>query len=185
VQLLPDLTARIEREGVFGAVQLSGVLTTLSIRNNNYKINNVVGFGGSLSGTVDFTTEHKLLYQITYGKSISHFINTFSGTGMDAIFNSATDQIEPIWSFGGFLAYGFDWTTKISSTISGGYANLSSNSSQSNDMYRESMSAFFDVFWNIIDGARLGVEYGYAHRWNTDRRNDGASRISALFYYDF
>lgn len=65
VQIVPDLTARIEKEGRFGAVQLSGVLTTLSIIDETNNVSNKVGFGGSLSGTIDFSNS-KVLYQLTY-----------------------------------------------------------------------------------------------------------------------
>lgn len=187
VQLFPDLTARIEREGIFGAVQLSGVLTTLSVRNdnNNSEISNRIGYGGSLSGTVDFTTQHKLLYQLTYGKSISHFITTFSGTGNDAIFNPTTNELEPLNSFGGFASYGFNWTKAISTNVSVGYADLNNKDFQPDDAYNNSASFSLDSFWTIIDGAKLGAEYVFGKRWDKSGTGGNASRIWLLFYYDF
>ena len=185
VQLIPDLTARIEREGVFGAVQLSMVITTISIKNRNNQVSSSFGLGGSISGTIDFTNKHRLLYQITYGRSISHFITTFSGTGTDAIFNPETGQIESLNSFGGFLSYGWNWTKKISSNISGGYADLSNKDFEPGESYRRSMSGSLDSFWDITDGARMGLEYVFGQRWNKDRSTGQASRFWVLFYYDF
>jgi hypothetical protein len=185
VQVIPDFTARIERQGIFGAVQLSTVITTLSIKDPNNKISNSFGWGGQLSGTIDFTKQHQLLYQITYGKSIAHFITTFSGTGKDFIYNPETGKFDGLYSFGGFLSYGFDWTEHLKTNISTGYAELSNKDYQMGNTYKNSMSVSFDTFWSIVDGLKLGVEYVYGQRWNKDGSSGNASRISTLFYYDF
>lgn len=185
VQMIPDFTTRIEREGIFGAVQLSGVITTLSVEDPNNKVTNSFGWGAQLSGTIDFTKQHKVLYQVTYGKSIAHFITTFSGTGRDFIFNPETREFESLYSFGGFLSYGWNWTDNISTNVSGGYADLSNKDYQPGNTYKNSMSFSLDSFWNIIDGARLGLEYVYGQRWDKDGTTGNASRIWALFYYDF
>ena len=185
VQVIPDFTARIERQGIFGAVQLSSVITTLSIKDANNEISNTFGWGGQLSGTIDFTKQHQLLYQITYGRSIAHFITTFSGTGRDFIYNPETGKFDGLYSFGGFLSYGFDWTKHLKTNISAGYAELSNKAYQPGDTYRNSMSMSFDTFWSIVDGLKLGVEYVYGQRWNKDGSTGKASRISTLFYYDF
>jgi hypothetical protein len=185
VQVIPDFTARIEREGIFGAVQLSGVITTLSIEDPNNKVTNSFGWGAQLSGTIDFTKQHKVLYQLTYGKSIAHFITTFSGTGRDFIYNPETREFEGLYSFGGFLSYGWNWTDNISTNVSAGYADLSNKEYQPDNTYKNSMSFSLDSFWNIVDGARLGLEYVYGQRWDKDGTTGNASRIWALFYYDF
>lgn len=184
VQIIPDLTARIEREGIFGAIQLSGVLTTLSVIDVDNSVTNKIGFGGSLSGTIDFTGS-QILYQFTYGTSISHFITTFAGTGRDAIYNPETGDVEPLTSFGGFIAYDYNWLTVLSSNIALGYANLSNKSYQPDYAYSNSMSAAVNTFWQVTEGAKLGLEYIYGHRWNLDEQSAGASRIGVLFYYDF
>jgi len=185
VQVIPDVTARIERQGIFGAVQLSTVLTTLSIKDSNNKVSNSFGWGGQLSGTIDFKRRHQLLYQLTYGRSIAHFITTFSGTGRDFIYNPETREFEGLNSFGGFLSYGFDWTKSLKTNISAGYAELSNKEYQLGDTYKNSMSMSLDSFWTIVDGLKLGVEYVYGQRWNKDGSSGNASRISTLFYYDF
>lgn len=185
VQMIPDLTGRIVRDGLFGTVQLSMVITTLSLKDQNNNVSNSFGIGGSLSGTIDLKNKHKVLYQLTYGKSISHFITTFSGTGTDAVYNPETGEIESVNSFGGFASYGWNWSKSISSNISGGYANLSNKAFQPGDVYRESMSVSLDSFWQITEGARMGLEYVYGRRWDKDHATGSASRVWALFYYDF
>ena len=184
VQLIPDLTARIVKQGRLGAVQLSAVITTVSLSSDVNEVTNQFGFGGSLSGTVDFPSS-KIMYQITYGQSISHYINNFAGTGNDAVFNPETGGLDPINAFGGVLAYDFTLLQKLNSNFSLGYSNLTNYDYQPDDAFAESMSAAFDSFWSFTEGSKLGIEYMYNQRWNKGGETGNASRISALFYYDF
>lgn len=185
VQIIPDITARIERQGSFGAVQLAGVYSPVSVRDIDNNISNFSGFGFSLSGELDISEKHSILYQLTYGQSIAHFITTFSGTGNDAIYNPDTQEFDPVTAFGGFVAYGFDLTKKIKANANIGYADLSNEDYQPGNVYRNSFSAALDCFWEITSGARLGVEYIHGIRWNKDNSSGDAGRLQALFYYDF
>lgn len=185
VQVIPDLTGRFVWEGILGLVQLSSVITTISKKDDNNKVSNSFGIGASLSGTVDLHKKHQLLYQYTYGRSISHFITTFDGTGMDAIINPETEGFESLNSFGGFLSYGFDITKNITTHVSFGYAQLFNKDFQADDAYRNSLSTSVDTFWNITDGAKLGLEYVFGQRWDISEHTGHASRVWALFYYDF
>lgn len=185
VQIIPDIAARIERQGPFGAIQLAAVYSTVSIRDEDNNVTNFGGYGVSLSGDLGITEKTKILYQLTYGKSISHFITTFADTGSDAIFNSETQKFDPVTSFGGFMAYGFDLTKKIKANATIGYADLSNENYQPGDVYRNSFSAALDCFWQITAGAKLGVEYIHGIRWNKDSSSGNAGRFQALFYYDF
>jgi hypothetical protein len=42
-----------------------------------------------------------------------------------------------------------------------------------------------DVFWNPVEGARLGLEYAHGMRVNKDYSKHFAGRFSMLIYYDF
>lgn len=185
VQLIPDLTGRFVWEGILGKVQLSGVVTTISRKDASNKVKNTFGIGGSLSGTVDLPSSHELLYQVTYGKAIAHFITTFSGTGNDAVFNPQTEDFDSQNAFGGFLSYGFFPGKKVTVNPSFGYAQLFNKNTQPDDAFKNSLSASVDAFWHIAEGARLGVEYMFGQRWDVGGNTGQASRISALFYYDF
>lgn len=185
IQVVPDLTARIKRNGDFGDIQLSVIVTTISIKDELHSITNLLGFGGSLSGVFKLPEGQSITYQATYGKSISHFISTFSGTGMDAVFNPSIGHYESLYSFGGFVSYGFDYNENITSSISLGYADIFNKNYQADDSYKNSLSLSFDAFWEIIRGARVGFEYAYGRRWNIDHESGRASRFWMLFYYDF
>jgi hypothetical protein len=185
LQLLPDLTGRFVWEGILGIVQLSAVIVTITKKDVNNKISNTFGFGGSLSGTVKIPGRNALLYQFTYGKSTSHFISTFSGTGNDAIYNPETGEFEGLYSFGGFLSYGRDWTKQLVSNLSFGYARLFNKDYQPDNSYRNSLSISLDSFWRFAEGARVGLEFVYGQRRDKDGETGHATRIWSLFYYDF
>jgi len=186
VHMIPDLTGRLVWEGIFGIVQLSGVINAITKKDANNKVSSSFGIGASLSGTVKFPSDHNLLYQFTYGKSISHFITTFRGTGNDAAYNPESNEFESLLSFAGFLSYGVEWRIlKLNSHLSVGYAKLFDKEFLPADYYRNSISISLDSFWNLAEGTRLGVEYVYGQRWNKNGETGQASRISSLFYYDF
>jgi hypothetical protein len=185
VQMIPDFTGRIQREGLLGDVQLSLIATTITTKDINSKISNSFGLGTSLSGTINITKKHKILYQATWGRSIAHFITTFTGTGQDAAFNPITNKFESLTSYSGFVSYGFNWKKDISTNLSIGSANQVNKSFQSNDAFKNSMSFSVDTFWRVIEGARVGLEYVYGQRWDKDGTTGAASRVWALFYYDF
>lgn len=185
IQLVPDLTARIKQSGDFGDIQLSVVVNTISIKDPFHNVTNLFGFGGSLSGVIDLPEGQNIKYQATYGKSIAHFITTFSGTGNDAVFSPSIGRYESLYSFGGFLSYGFDYNDRITSSVSLGYANVFNKVYQADEAYKNSLSLSFDAFWEIIRGARVGFEYAYGRKWNLDNSSGRASRFWMLFYYDF
>lgn len=185
VQIIPDLTARIKRKGIFGDVQLSGLVTTISLKDETSRISNIFGFGASLSGIFDVFPKHKVLYQFTGGRAISHYISTFSGTGTDATFDPGSNEFKPVNSYGGLVSYGFDIADNITACATFGAAWQTNYSFQPDNSYRNSLSLSFDAFWEIINGARVGLEYAYGQRWDKDATMGRASRIWALFYYDF
>ncbi|MCK5730204.1 MAG: hypothetical protein KAH68_03965 [Draconibacterium sp.] len=185
VQMIPDFTARIQRKGFLGDVQLSLIATTVTTKDIHSKISNSFGMGTSLSGTIDLKKKHKILYQLTAGRSISHFITTFNGTGQDAAFNPETNKFESLSVYSGFVSYGFDLKEEVTTNFSIGSANQINKSFQPNSAFKNSFSFSVDTFWKIIEGARIGLEYVYGQRWDKDGTNGEASRIWALFYYDF
>jgi len=185
VQMIPDFTGRIGRNGDWGSVQVSLVVNTITIKNLESKLSNTFGFGGFLSGKINLTKAQKLYFQVNTGKSIAHFMSTFSGTGHDAVYNPLTGKFESLYSLGAFLSFGHLWTHRISTQISLGAANIFNKSFQPDDSFRNSISLSLDGFWSIIKGARIGLNYTFGERWDKDGTYGRASRVWALFYYDF
>ena len=185
VQMIPDFTGRIDAHGKFGSIQLSVLAKNVTIKENDSTVSNSLGTGASLSGKFDVTQKQKVYFQFASGRSIAHYITTFSGAGQDAVLNPETNKYENLYSMGGFLSYGVDWNDRISTNLSVGMAKIFNKSFQPGNAYRNSLSASVDAFWRVIPGARIGVSYTYGQRWNKDNSTGRASRVWALFYYDF
>jgi len=185
VQMIPDLTSRVGTHGNFGSIQLSFIVKNVTIKDSDSTTSNSIGTGASLSGKFNLTKNQRLYFQFASGRSIAHYISTFSGTGQDAVFNPVTKKFESLYVMSGFLSYGFVWTDRISTNLSVGMAKIFNKSYQPDDAYQNSLSASFDAFWRMIPGARIGVSYTYGQRWNKDGTTGKAGRAWVLFYYDF
>lgn len=185
IQLVPDLTARIKRYGDFGDAQFSLVVNTISLKDQNNNISNLFGFGGAFSGVFKLKNGQNIKYQLNGGKSISHYITTFDGTGSDAAYNPATKEFESLWTVGGFVSYGWDFSEKITASVALGSANITNKSYQPDRAFSHSASLSLDAFFEIIKGARVGFEYAYGQRWNKNGEKGYGSRFWTLFYYDF
>lgn len=185
IQMIPDFTTRIKYSGSFGDVQISTVLNTISLKNQNNEISNLFGFGGSVSGVFKLENSQNIKYQATAGKSISHYITTLDGTGMAAAYNEEAQQYESLWSMSGFVSYGWDYSERITTSVSVGAAQIFNKPYQQDRSYSHSASVSFDAFYEIIDGARIGFEYAYGQRWDKNGEKGNASRFWTLFYYDF
>jgi hypothetical protein len=185
VQTIPNLTARINSDGKLGSLQLSGIIAPITGIDPNGNRDTSFGFGSSLSGTLKLHRSDQLLFQATYGKAINHFMNPFQGKGQDMAYNPETSTFNGLNTAGGFLSYGHIWPKDISSYLSFGIASIINRSYQSEDSFNYSYSFSGNAFWKIVEGMRVGLEYMYGRRYNIDDSTGKASRIWALFYYDF
>lgn len=185
IQMVPDFTGRIKYHGDYGDAQFSLVVNTISIKDQENNISNLFGFGGAFSGVFHLKNGQNIKYQLTGGKSISHYITTFDGTGSDAAYNPDNKKFESLWSLSGFVSYGWDFSVKITASVALGSANITNKSYQPDNAYSHSASLSLDAFFEIIRGARIGFEYAYGQRWDKNDEKGYGSRFWTLFYYDF
>ena len=148
-------------------------------------VTNTMGYGGSVSGKFFITPSDALLWQGTCGRAISHYISIFDGKGQDMIYNPGTGNYQALFSVGGFISYQRKWLPNLSTFLSAGIAAIGNKDYQPGDAYNHSYSASVDIFWEVIDGARLGFEYVFGSRIDKDGSTGTANRIWILVYYDF
>ena len=86
---------------------------------------------------------------------------------------------------GGFISYGFDWTSNLNSYFTAGISNIINKNYQPDDFYNYSGYFSGNLFWNTKYGTRAGVEYAFGNRVNKNGESGNANRISFIFYYDF
>jgi DcaP outer membrane protein len=185
VQTIPNVTARIRRLGKFGTIQLSGIIAPITGLSTNGNKNTSFGYGVSLSGVFKLNRTDQLFTQATYGNSIAHFLNPFRNNGQDMAYNPATSKFSGLDVVGGFISYGHLWPKNISSHLSVGAASITNRSFQPGSDFDYSYKVSLNSFWKIVEGLRIGVEGMYGERFDIDGSRGNASRIWALFYYDF
>ena len=186
VQTVPNLTARLSSKEKFGYLQLSSIAAPITGLDTLGNKSSFMGFGFSFSGYWNTANKNKLIFQATYTKGVSHFINTFRNNNLDLTYNHVNQDFESLSSWSGNVSYEYHWKiNRLISTASFGIADIVNTSYQPPDAYSYSYSGSLNTFWTIVTGAKIGLEYLYGQRINIDGTKGRASRIWALFYYDF
>lgn len=185
VQTVPNLTARISKKAELGYAQLSTIIAPITGVDTLGNKSTFLGFGLSFSGYWKTRDADKLIFQATYSRAVSHFINMFRDNDLDLVYNPVDQNFEALSSWSGNLAYEHNWKNNLTSTVSIGMADIVNTEFQPPDAYSYSYSGSINTFWTIVQGAKIGLEYMYGKRSNVDDTNGNASRIWALFYYDF
>jgi len=185
VQTVPNLSARITSKEKFGYLQVSGIAAPVSGIDSIGNKSSFMGFGLSVSGYWKKSENSRILFQGTYSRAVSHFINTFRNNQQDLIYNPDTEDFEAVSSWSGNLSYEYSWNDKLISNVSFGIADIVNKDYQPPEAFNYSYSLGINTFYTIVLGARVGVEYMYGKRFNKDLSTGNASRIWMLLYYDF
>jgi hypothetical protein len=184
-QSFPDVAGRLKRQGEWGHMQISAIIRSITVRNIAGEQQELIGFGGLLSGEMEFDGENELMFQAVYGNAISKFIGSLTGRGLDAIFNPNTNEFETVTSMGGFVSYGHTWKPDLYSYFTFGLTNVVNKDYQPDDAFSISQYVSGNVFWEAATGTRLGVEYSWGRRVNKNGNYGTANRVSFIIYYDF
>lgn len=184
-QSFPDIAARLRKSADWGHVQLAATFRSITVKDLNSELDVLTGFGVLLSGNITFAKDNGVLFQGVYGSAISGFIKALSGKGLDVIYNPLTKEFEPIVSMGGFLTYKRQWHPEWVSFFTAGVVNVENKDFQPEDAFNLSRYVSANLFWEVLTGGRLGLEYSWGERINKDRDSGTANRISFIFIYDF
>jgi hypothetical protein len=184
-QLIPDITARIEKPVKWGSLQLSGIVPILSGRSEEGKFVFRPGWGVSFSTVVDSWVGGKWYLQAAGGQAIARFFSDLSGQGLDVMFNPETQKSHLPLTFGAYITYEHHWNEKVFSNFTYGTLYLQKEDFTPDDTYYRGNNFRINTFWSIVEGARVGGEIIHAFRKNKDNAKGTANRINLLFYYDF
>ncbi|HGY55790.1 MAG TPA: hypothetical protein ENK44_08820 [Caldithrix abyssi] len=184
-QSFPDIAGRLRKYGDWGHVQLAAILRSIVIKSVNNERDGLIGYGGLLTGKINFTERNILLYQAVYGKAISGFIKALSGKGLDVVYNPTTREFETVASVGGYVSYRRIWRPHLSSYFTAGLVKVVNKDFQPGDAFSLSRYISVDLFWEASPGVRLGVEYSWGQRVNKNDESGTANRLSSIVYYDF
>ena len=185
VQVIPDISGRVNYVNDRFTLQFSLLITTISARDTLENISYQFGIGGSVAAKYRFTPNTELYASFTAGKAISSFVNMFRDRVEGVIYDSGNNDLIAPPLTGGYLALNHNFPKFFSATVSFGMANNQNLDIESSNDYNYSFSGLANVFYQPSDGARLGVEYAFGQRFNVDSSTGTASRVSVIMYYDF
>ena len=112
-------------------------------------------------------------------------MDTFNGKGQDLIFNPNETSFVSLDYWAGYAAYSHDLPKNFSASVSLGWSDVNNLDFQPESDFSNSYNALFNLFWDPVEGARLGMEFAHGKRVDKGDDSGYANRISLLMYYDF
>jgi hypothetical protein len=175
-QKIPDFTAAFKYQKNWGHLRLSSIL-----RNIQYKIegeqDDFWGYGAAFSGMY-IKNKNNLQFQLTGGKGVSAYNTSVQGNGYDGYAN--TDGLfEGLPSFGGWISYGYFFTSKLHSTVVVGYTKFFSNGIQryliideidhediilTGNVHNWHYYGIINLMYDPIERMSFGVELDYGNK---------------------
>ena len=185
VQVIPDIIGRLNYKKDKFSFRVAALVTTISGTDTSDVVSYSFGGGASFAGMYEFSKVNTLHFSLTSTYAASRFMDLFSGKNEDIAYNSQEQTFEGLFATGGLIAWSHVWPKNFSSSLSAGLAAITNRDFQLDNAYSFSYNALVNVFWQPVDGARLGIEYASGERWNKNGERGRATRFSILMYYDF
>ena len=205
-QSMPDIVAKAKYDWGKGHVQVAGLLRNLSYWRHARGVVSVsegdtrhcTGWGVSLSGRVEPSLKSYISYQAYHGKGIARYINDLGNMDLDmtaADWNPSTGlctSMDPVPVTGGFIAGGYNWSSRLSSNITLGYVYVhhpDELSFEETNRFKCSGYGAINLFYAVDRYCQVGLEYvsGFRRNYQLDVESDygEANRINASFIYQF
>jgi hypothetical protein len=185
IQVIPDLTGRLTYNTDRLSLRFSGAFTTVSGRVIDDNIEYAPGFLASLAGIVSSLKGGDLYFSFTAGRATSHFLDTFNGKYQDLIFNPNEIAFIPMDYWAGYVAYSHALPKNFSASVSLGLSDINNEEFQLESAFSNSYNTLVNLFWDPVEGARLGLEFAHGKRLDKSDESGYANRFSLLMYYDF
>lgn len=185
IQVIPDLTGRLTYNTDRLSLRFSGAFTTISGRVIDNNIEYSPGYLGSVAGILSSLKGGDLYFSFTVGRGTSHFVDTFNGKNQDLVFNPNQTAFIPLDYWAGYVAYSHTLPMNLSASVSLGYSDVNNQDFQPDTDFSNSYNTLINLFWDPVEGARLGLEFAHGKRVDKGGDSGYANRLSLLMYYDF
>jgi len=184
-QSFPDFGARAGYFSDSGHARFAGMLRSITVRDVSGQLSYLVGLVGLLGAHKDFGERNKLLLQAVAGPAAARFITALQGHGLDALYNPATDEWELVVSGGGYVSFKHGWREGLYSYLTVGGVYVKNKPYQPPDAFANSHYISGNIFWDSLEGTRMGAEASWGRREDKNGADGSAARISFITYYDF
>ncbi len=179
-----DVTSRIKYRRERGHVQLSGIFRAIGYTVNSGDKQHAYGGGVVLSARGQTHRDGNILLQAIAGKGISRYINGLSGAGLDGVI-TPSGKLELFDAFGWYLAYQWNWSNSVLSSVVVGSTNVRSDVDVPPDFFRRGDYGTVDTFWEILPTVSFGFGVTVGRRVNNDGQKGNAERIGFIGRFSF
>jgi hypothetical protein len=179
-----DLSCRYKYFGNWGHVQLAGIFRQISYLHNG-SMNKLYGWGVLASTIVHLGEKSTIFSQYSIGEGIAHYVVGFENRQLDAVFDSASNNMILKLVHGGYISYNYIVTHKLMFSLTAGISFLKGHNFEPDDTFWSSQYLAASCFYNPIETISIGIELTTGTRTNLDKHTGNATRISMLAKFDF
>jgi hypothetical protein len=183
-QLIPALSARLSKVLSWGSYQVSGIVPTVSGRNSAGNLVLKPGWGVSSSAVINSWSKGKWYLQGVLGREITQYFNDLGSGGLDLSISPTGEVLFPL-AYGYYITYEHYWKENLYSNFTYGMVRIEKYSFTDGNAFLKGNTLRVNTFWDIVEGARVGIEGIWGKRLNADKADGDALRLNLLFYYDF
>lgn len=183
-QLIPAVTARLNKEFPWGSFQLSGILPTVSGRDLDDNLLLKAGWGLSSSAVINSWKHGKWYLQGVLGREITRYFTDLTNQGLDLAISPEGNIKSPL-VVGFYATYEHYWKTNLYSNFTYGRVHLEKFDFTEETRFLKGGTFRVNTFWDLAEGATIGLEGVWGKRVDVNDLTGDALRASLLFYYDF
>lgn len=136
-----------------------------------------------------------IVWQLTYGKGIGHYINDLQSIGGgDAVFDSE-DKLHALPVLAGYVTYQHIWPKTwwvfkkwpgiLRSNFLFGWVDINTFDFQDGSDYSGTLRASANLFYNPTEHVSVGMEFLWGKRWNADKSEGTATQFQFAARYTF
>lgn len=183
---VPDVTASIQYSKNGSHLRFASVLHPIVYQNTLQERELKVGYGLTASGVLQQPgNKDNFVFQASYGKGISKYINDIGPDNYDGIYNPASSSLEILGVWGLSASYDHWWSDKFSSTAGWGYLNLENDGVLADQSFKSSNYGVLNLIYYPNSFIKGGIEYLYGTRKNVNGDSANNSRIQLSLQFRF
>jgi hypothetical protein len=180
---LPDLVVGDRWEMEWGHLQLTALGRKLRASLNDGPVATSYVGGLAFSGQVRFGKRNDhASFQVSYGDSIGRYIDD---PPPDAIYNSATNDLEAMRKTAGYFSYQHWWTKTLRSNLVYSALQVDNLEIQADTDLKSALYSVLNLIWSPYPKMDLGVEMLYGIREDKNGGNASATRLQFSGKYRF
>ena len=160
---VPDLVARYNAKGDWGAFTVAGTLRELAYDNNDADISDsTMGWGVSVSGKHLVGEKNDIRWMATTGSGLGRYLGL--NTANAAVLN-ANGKLDAIDSSSVFGSYRHFWSEKLRSNFTLGLLSVDNDTDLTGmDVTKRAASVHINLIYSPVPKMDFGIEYMHAER---------------------